>query len=260
MPGQKISSLSPVVDLQAADQLPLARSGSTYKITGDKFASKVQLDSLSATADNKFALKTNLNTLSANTINVVDSPTIDLTYNSVTRTLSADILTGSLNSIPTGAIMVFPCTVAPTGWFALAGQVLARATYSALWTFANSSGNIVTDAQWTSLRAYGAFSQGDGSSTFRLPDLRGHFVRGSGTHTDGTASGTFGVKQADDLRNHTHLINSSSVYTPNQNINGNFTDRVYDYANNTTGGRITSSTGGTETRPKNIALLACIKH
>ena len=159
-----------------------------------------------------------------------------------------------------GTVSYFPSIAAPTGWLALSGQAVSRSTYSALWTFANSSGNIVTDAQWTSLRAYGAFSQGDGSSTFRLPDLRGHFVRGSGTHTDGTASGTFGVKQADDLRNHTHLINSSSVYTPNQNINGNFTDRVYDYANNTTGGRITSSTGGTETRPKNIALLACIKH
>ena len=60
MPGQKISTLAPVSDLQAADQLPLARSGSTYKITGDKFASKAQLDSLSATAAGSFALKTDI--------------------------------------------------------------------------------------------------------------------------------------------------------------------------------------------------------
>ena len=65
MPGQKISSLTPVSDLQAADQFPLARSGSTYKITGDKFASKAQLDSLSATSTGSFALKTDLAALSS---------------------------------------------------------------------------------------------------------------------------------------------------------------------------------------------------
>lgn len=65
MPGQKISSLTPVSDLQAADQFPLARSGSTYKITGDKFASKAQLDSLSATTTGSFALKTDLASLSS---------------------------------------------------------------------------------------------------------------------------------------------------------------------------------------------------
>ena len=65
MPGQKISSLSPVSDLQAADQLVLARSGSTYKITGDKFASKAQLDSLSATSTGSFAFKTDLTSLSS---------------------------------------------------------------------------------------------------------------------------------------------------------------------------------------------------
>ena len=124
MPGQKISTLAPVSDLQAADQLPLARSGSTYKITGDKFASKAQLDSLSATAAGSFALKTDITGLSSTVdakfipkpasasgqqvltyngststwvasaaaplLSVVDSPTIDLSYNSTTGILSAN--------------------------------------------------------------------------------------------------------------------------------------------------------------------------
>ena len=124
MPGQKISTLAPVSDLQAADQLPLARSGTTYKITGDKFASKAQLDSLSATAAGSFALKTDITSLSsaadakfipkpasasnqqvltynsststwvasatAPLLSVVDSPTIDLSYNSTTGILSAN--------------------------------------------------------------------------------------------------------------------------------------------------------------------------
>ena len=96
MPGQKISSLSPVSDLQAADQLVLARSGSTYKITGDKFASKAQLDSLSATSDTKFALKTNLDNLSATPFIAADTSTIDL--NLTSRTLSASLVDSSITN------------------------------------------------------------------------------------------------------------------------------------------------------------------
>jgi microcystin-dependent protein len=278
MPGQKISSLPPVTNLLAADEFPLSRSGSTYKIAGDKFASKVQLDSLSATADNKFALNTSVNSLSSNTITVVDSPTIDLTYNSTTRTLSADILTSSLNFVPTGAVVVFPCIIAPTGWLALSGQLLSRAAQSALWSFANSSGNIVTDAQWTSLSAYGAFSQGDGSSTFRLPDLRGHFVRGSGTHTDGTAAGTFGRKQADAFGSHSHggiTGTDSPDHSHGAAFLGSGATSVRagsdtgvlspNHPTNATAGASArhahgiNPEGGTETRPKNIPLLYCIK-
>lgn len=60
MPGQKISSMTPVSNLLATDEFPLARSGSTYKITGDKFASKVQLDALSSSVIGNFVLKSSL--------------------------------------------------------------------------------------------------------------------------------------------------------------------------------------------------------
>ena len=96
MPGQKISSLTPVSDLQAADQLPLARSGSTYKITGDKFASKAQLDALSATSAGSFALKTDLLSLSANPFIAADTSTIDLTLTN--RTLFATVFNNSVTN------------------------------------------------------------------------------------------------------------------------------------------------------------------
>lgn len=115
MPGQKISSLTPVSDLQAADQLVLARSGSTYKITGDKFASKTQLDSLSATADASFIPKpasasdkqvltyngstaTWVASAAAPLLSTTNSPTIDLSYNTSTGTLSANVTTSYLLS------------------------------------------------------------------------------------------------------------------------------------------------------------------
>jgi microcystin-dependent protein len=152
----------------------------------------------------------------------------------------------------TGCVSYFPSTVAPTGWLALSGQQVSRTEYSNLWSFAQSSGNLVTNTNWTSLSAFGSFSDGDGSTTFRLPDLRGHFVRGSGTHTDGTAAGAFGRKQADEFKSHNHSFSfrTDTVYGgmwPNSGFGGGAT------------GRTTGSAGGTETRPKNIALLYCIK-
>jgi hypothetical protein len=153
----------------------------------------------------------------------------------------------------TGSVSYFPSTIAPTGWLALSGQQVSRTTYSTLWSFAQSSGNLVTNAQWTSLSAYGSFSDGDGSTTFRIPDLRGHFVRGSGTHTDGTAAGAFGVKQNDEFKSHEHSYSfrTDTVYGgmwPNTGFGGGAPSRM------------TGSAGGSETRPDNISLLACIKY
>jgi hypothetical protein len=200
--------------------------------------------------------------------------------------LSADVIDGSIGSsklnltsvssllVPTGAVMTFPSIIAPTGWLALSGQTLSRSTYSNLWTFAQSSGNIVTDAQWTSLSAYGAFTTGDLSTTFRIPDLRGHFVRGSGTHTDGTTAGTFGVKVADSLQNITGKLGVVGNQ-PAAGFGGSSVGALYssDFANSGgAGGGGTAGNSGyinfdaskvartsTETRPKNIALLYCIK-
>lgn len=46
MPGQKISTLQAVTDLRPTDQFPLTRNGTTFKILGDKFASKADFDTL----------------------------------------------------------------------------------------------------------------------------------------------------------------------------------------------------------------------
>jgi hypothetical protein len=116
MPGQKISTLAPVSDLQDTDQFPIARNGSTFKITGDKLASKTQLNSLSAAVATKielanlssrvttlsttssflYALKTELAGLSSLPLNARDTATIDL--NLVNRSLSASVIDSSITN------------------------------------------------------------------------------------------------------------------------------------------------------------------
>lgn len=77
------------------------------------------------------------------------------------------------SSVPVGVEAFFSCddTALPFGWIALNGDVLNRLVYPQLWAFAESSGNIVNEADKPTSPA--AFGRGDGSSTFSLPDKRG---------------------------------------------------------------------------------------
>jgi hypothetical protein len=151
------------------------------------------------------------------------------------------------------------------------GQMLNRVDYPRLWEFANSiPGGLPTDAQWLAgtggqVNAFrGCFSYGNGSTTFRVPDLRAMFLRAldNGRGIDlGRVTTVPGGYEKDEVIAHNH-------------INGSF-DRLMRYDN----GYNTTSTsadytagepdiynsaqilpyGGAETRPKNVGLVAQIK-
>jgi microcystin-dependent protein len=152
--------------------------------------------------------------------------------------------------LPAGAVQAFAMNSVPAGWLAANGNEYAKTgDYAALFaaistTYGETNG-----------------SGGAGTSHFRVPDLRGYFVRGvgvagqNGANSDGTVSGAFGAKQADDLKSHTHGY-TDQIAVSNGQFNvagGTGQDGASDLA------RTTGSTGGAETRPKNIAMLYCIK-
>ena len=169
--------------------------------------------------------------------------------------------------LPAGAVMPFAMATAPTGWFSCDGALLSRTTYALLFAAIGTT--------------YGV---GDGSTTFAIPDLRGYFVRGSGTNSDTVASGEFGAKQTASLLNHTHSgttntvsVDHSHSYTRynsiinNLSTGGNVDGIWQNQSTQATGGVSAdhvhgfttgnpSGGGGSETRPANIALLYCIKY
>lgn len=151
--------------------------------------------------------------------------------------------------VPAGAIVYFPANTPPTGYVKANGALLSRTTYAALWAFAQASGNIVaSDGEWTE----GKFSPGDGSTTFRIPDERGNFIRGwddSRGIDPGRAIGSF---QADALKAHEHTTTAGASARAD-----NFEEGWYPAYD---AGAKTGSTGDTETRPRNTARLACIKY
>ena len=84
--------------------------------------------------------------------------------------------------VPVGTIGAFISTTPPAGWIQANGAVLSRAQYPALWAHAQGSGVLISEAQWyTATPAswrWGSFTIGDGINTFRIPELRGEFLRG----------------------------------------------------------------------------------
>lgn len=121
-------------------------------------------------------------------------------------------------ALPTGFIQWLPIdrSKIEDGKLALDGQLVSRTTYPELWTKVQSGAcaRVVTDAQWllTSGLNRACYSSGDGSTTFRLPDLNGvqaNSIKSPVLRGDGyIASGTV---LSDAIRNITGNLNILSA-------------------------------------------------
>lgn len=155
---------------------------------------------------------------------------------------------GENDGIPTGSVLplafnpfFFPNSV-PSGWLLANGAAVSRTVYRELFNLMGTT-----------------FGAGNGTTTFNLPDLRGEFIRGWDNGRGVDSGRVFGSAQADELREHTHRI----AYAANiLNSSSPTTAGVTDWE---AGGAIqgvnnVQPVGGTETRPRNIALSYIIKY
>lgn len=142
------------------------------------------------------------------------------------------------SAVPVGAVMAFPTGIVPPGFLELNGSVQSTSTYPDLAAYLGTT-----------------YNKGDeGAGNFRLPESRGEFLRGW-DHGRGVDAGrAMGTYQADEFKSHTHPLPPNSV----QNTAGGGI-----YWNGGTNGLSnlgpTSAAGGTETRPRNLAVMWCIK-
>lgn len=147
-----------------------------------------------------------------------------------------------LQCVTAGAGMVayFAANATPSGWLRCDGSAASRTTYPALFAAIGTT--------------YGA---GDGSTTFNLPDLRGEFVRGWSAGRPGVDVGrVLGSWQDQDIQSHFHTIARDSSML---SAGGAQVDRATGGTTGNYSDGATRSNGGAETRPRNVALLACIK-
>lgn len=143
-----------------------------------------------------------------------------------------------VSGVPAGAVMEFAMNTPPTGWLKANGAAVSRTTYADLFSAIGTT-----------------FGVGDGSTTFNVPELRGEFIR-SWDDGRGIDSGrVFGSAQADLLENHTHNYTSPVVAA---SVTSGASNAVLTTTTSATGNP-NGGLGGSETRPRNVALLACIK-
>jgi phage-related tail fiber protein len=107
-------------------------------------------------------------------------------------------------------------------------------------------------------------------------DLRGEFIRGWDNGRGADAGRALAVWQSDLFRSHYHQVMANSfagpvgiAMTPNESTGDSnwysvwdsYSDRSYKYGNpaGSSSSFYADATGGQETRPRNLALLACMK-
>ena len=198
---------------------------------------------------------------------------------------------------PAGTIIYSARTTAPPGYIKANGAAVSRTTFADLFAAIGTN-----------------FGNGNGSTTFNVPDLRGEFIRGVSDGRSVDSGRAFGSVQGSAFGQHNHAGSTASVSitassgkhghsgttgnnnrghthgydTPTfvsddgtpagsgGNIGSSFrSPATGGISQNHTHGWSTSNSGGhshgasgsvsiandgtTETRPRNIALLACIK-
>lgn len=161
-----------------------------------------------------------------------------------------------LDMCPVGVPFDWPFLTAPNGFLLMSGQLLSRATYKALWSVVQQRGRIVTETQW-SAGDWGTFSSGDGSTTFRLPDPRGEFIRVLDGGRGVDKGRLLGSRQADDNKRHSH---SPAAGGGLMKFDGTGNSLGYPPAGAEVGGTDLTYAGGDEARPRNIAWNKIIKY
>ncbi|VVO54344.1 hypothetical protein PS896_00460 [Pseudomonas fluorescens] len=163
------------------------------------------------------------------------------------------------SAVPVGAVLAFPTGIVAPGYLELDGSVQSIATYPDLAAYLGT-----------------VYNKGnEGAGNFRLPESRGEFLRGW-DHGRGVDAGRgIGTNQAEAFaaHNHRYFDGTAATFDPAGNwqdgkINGaaasistgaflspienGSTMQMVNAAN-------TVNAGGAETRPRNIAVMWCIK-
>ena len=101
--------------------------------------------------------------------------------------------------------------------------------------------------------------------TAASPDMRGYFVRGLDTGGAVDPGRVLASLQQDQVQNHTHGAPGSGAFLGNSSVFGTLwstfaTSAGGNLYQSAVTGQMTSGNAGTETRPKNVALLYCVKN
>lgn len=149
------------------------------------------------------------------------------------------------DSTPAGAVVDFAMPSAPQGWLMCDGSTVPRSAYPDLFAAIGTTYNQPSDTNVL---------------LFRLPDYRGEFRRGWDAGRGVDVGRGFGSHQADEVKSHVH-----QQWVDGYDYSGGSTGTAFagndahNYAGTSGWSHDTNTYGGSETRPRNTAVLTCIK-
>lgn len=112
-------------------------------------------------------------------------------------------------AVPVGTVVTGYFVGDRPGYLYCGGGLVSRAAYPRLWAMVSAAGLVVTEATWPT-DSWTLFGQGDGATTFRLPDLRGVSVRLADNGRGIDVGRELGSHQMDAIQNITGSFGASS--------------------------------------------------
>lgn len=162
-----------------------------------------------------------------------------------------NLTSGGTGGVPSGTIMAYAGSTAPAGWLLCDGSAVNRTTYSSLFSTISTS-----------------YGNGNGSTTFNLPDLRGRTIFGmdnmggtsanrltttSGINANNTLGSTGGSQSVTlstaNLPSHNHTFSGNTITTSDNSHSHNYNDAYF--AENFSGGVGGNSRYGTSANTDN---------
>jgi len=153
------------------------------------------------------------------------------------------ILVGQGGIVPAGTVIPYGSTSAPYGYIKCNGAAISRTVYADLFAAIGTN-----------------FGGGDGSTTFNVPDLRGEFIRGWDDGRGIDSGRSFASFQNHQFQDHYHAYQDHTAgFGYQTHYSGpHGPTHHYDQSRNT--GSPANGNYGSETRPRNVAMLYCIKY
>lgn len=197
----------------------------------------VTLNASDTLADSRSTINDNFSTLNTDKVETLSDLSItataaELNYcDGVTSNIQTQI--DAIPVLPTGVILPYAATTAPSGWSLCDGSAISRTTYATLYALVGTT-----------------FGVGDGSTTFNLPDLRGRVI-GALDNLGGSSANRVTSANADSLGGvygtETHTLTEAEMPAHTHTYpsdNGSGSIGATTGAHTVTTGNSTGSTGG----------------
>lgn len=238
--------------------------------TVDIIDDAVTADKLANSINSAIAANTAKVTNATHTGDVTGSTTLTISDNAVTTSKIQDgqVTQAKINSALLAALQThFSTPVATVIWYAGVGGAGTPPPTGYL----KANGDSIPNGTGTVQGVTADFSALYALVGATLPDLRGEFIRGWDDGKGVDSNRSFKSTQSDQWKNHQHVFGGDDMIASSSI--GNFTSIgasghfAYDATSTPSGNGRSMYTknsnidsGGTETRPRNVALLACIKY